>query len=928
MSARPTPLTLLAALAVLAGLGAAWILGARQEVAPRAAGPGWSLVDRHDRPRSLAAKDEGLVLAPGDRLRVPAPDGDAGLARLALRARPHGDQSSQLELRLGDGRRDGLVLSLVPGTPAELFLTRAADGGPQELARATVAEGSADPLTLELVASAEGLGVGLDGTSRLSLADVAPPAGAELTLWADGLVVDELLVERPGHEPVRASADDLAGEGLLPAGPAGLGLGLAALLLALALVSALADVARRRATPRELVTAALSLAAPPALVAVLAALRPGADPAASLLLGLAALLPGLALALPPLLRGRPEALDGEQGVLRPLLLALTLVLACGLVLADAGRSAIQPVLDRVDASRSDLTEDDWVLPGPVELTRANALSVPGRRYGLELEADVTLERRSLLELRLRGADRLAAGMAFVLSTHPEVPSGFVIERDTDFGLAGRPEAPVASGRRKHLRIIADGSRFAAFLDGQRFASAYLLDAPAGTLTALAPTGTATVHELTVRPILPGVPLPAPGGYALRAALKPLLMVILAAVLAQHLLRRRLVDLLALLALALVPAAVVVTHAEPDGSLAQVPWLLALAATLPLTLLPLVAAPADIGRGRRLAFAGVALAVALGLVTAPLGPPARAGRANGPELEDFAGPRLVPGLVHWQHPLVRRFNTWLVAHRYRGREVALPKPDDLLRVVAVGSSSTWGHGLPEGSGLAWPARLEGLLREALPGRRVEVVNGAVRGSTTGRMQFVLEEVLLELEPDLVVACFGYNDAGSITVADERAWLETFSEVGYDHDLLARLERQHERERGERLLARVWAHHERLGRNTDEAWERVAPEDAESPRVRYERNLRALVSASRQAGADVLLVPEAVADDGRRLWRRAFAEVMRTVAASSAAVISDPAPALQEQGGPALFLDEVHLRPEGHAAQARALLPAVLELLRAR
>lgn len=80
----------------------------------------------------------------------------------------------------------------------------------------------------------------------------------------------------------------------------------------------------------------------------------------------------------------------------------------------------------------------------------------------------------------------------------------------------------------------------------------------------------------------------------------------------------------------------------------------------------------------------------------------------------------------------------------------------ITIVALGSSSTEGAGAssPEAS---YPARLEALLRAALPGRDVRVVNAGRSGQTSDDMLARIDADVLAHQPSLVVWQAGGNEA---------------------------------------------------------------------------------------------------------------------------------------------------------------------------
>jgi len=82
-----------------------------------------------------------------------------------------------------------------------------------------------------------------------------------------------------------------------------------------------------------------------------------------------------------------------------------------------------------------------------------------------------------------------------------------------------------------------------------------------------------------------------------------------------------------------------------------------------------------------------------------------------------------------------------------------KPPERFRIVCLGSSSTEGQGIEDISVSSYPRRLEGIL--AKNHRNIEVVNGGMGGAPLYSLKIYLEEVLLKLDPDLVVLYFGRN-----------------------------------------------------------------------------------------------------------------------------------------------------------------------------
>src|SRR5690606_19272642 len=80
----------------------------------------------------------------------------------------------------------------------------------------------------------------------------------------------------------------------------------------------------------------------------------------------------------------------------------------------------------------------------------------------------------------------------------------------------------------------------------------------------------------------------------------------------------------------------------------------------------------------------------------------------------------------------------------------------IRIVALGSSSTWGHGATSRSH-TYPARLETELRSAWPKNDVRVFNAGVNGQLARQMLARIDKDVAPHEPQLVIWQTGVNDA---------------------------------------------------------------------------------------------------------------------------------------------------------------------------
>jgi lysophospholipase L1-like esterase len=100
----------------------------------------------------------------------------------------------------------------------------------------------------------------------------------------------------------------------------------------------------------------------------------------------------------------------------------------------------------------------------------------------------------------------------------------------------------------------------------------------------------------------------------------------------------------------------------------------------------------------------------------------------------------------------------VAHNrlgFRGKETTWEKPAGTFRIVTLGGSSVYGS-QDSSDESVWSARLERLLEEARPGRKIEVINGGCLGYNSFEMLGQFEFRLINFRPDLVLTYEAIND----------------------------------------------------------------------------------------------------------------------------------------------------------------------------
>ena len=118
-------------------------------------------------------------------------------------------------------------------------------------------------------------------------------------------------------------------------------------------------------------------------------------------------------------------------------------------------------------------------------------------------------------------------------------------------------------------------------------------------------------------------------------------------------------------------------------------------------------------------------------------------------DPFTGYALVPGAAI-NHPTLK---TKIDSLGYRSREFAAKKPPGVYRIIVLGGSEAYGHGLNDGE--TWSDQLQSLFDRSHPGK-VEVINAAVDGFSSFQALISFSTRLLDFSPDLILCYLGWND----------------------------------------------------------------------------------------------------------------------------------------------------------------------------
>jgi len=929
-------------LLVLAGLAGVLIERAWSESAGKpipAKGGFWQILSRTGRVKQVSPPSAGIRILPGEKFRLDGVHSSVTtIDSFSIRVRRDGRQSGYVRMNFRDQGSETYRLVVVPGESVLGTLSYAPQGSPPEqLAeqrRPGLMAGADEAYELTLRFDGPRFVVEINGQELLRARDDRIPNG-HVVVWGDdvrllsaGVKGSKLTAD---NSPERFEhSDDLRAFRGRPAS-------LAARLLpavgwALALLLAAAAYLRHLclgAPPASLLWRATFAVLAPA--SALLALRPLLTvPFEPLLLVLAGSL-GLMFAL-YVLRDHVRAIvpSGPQGSLRILLVIAVLGGMAAWVHGRARTDAMRPAIAAAERARARVTGGAFELDAPMRLDPTNALTVSGSYRSLELDTEVTLEPDSLLEVRLHAEPGLPNGVTLFLSTDARWPSSFYLATKGGFGPLGESFGLLEAGRAHEVGLRVAGDLYEVTLDGRRAGSVRMRAFPSGSVVVLAARGEASLSRLAIEPIVPEPPVRDASGEARAAGAVPWTLMLLLALSAVVLLIVPIGRALEAAAWMTVPIALGVHGwAEPNGRMALVTFGITLLAfisfALPWTLLHSHRS----GPLRTAAFLLLAVLLGTAALDRTNGPPIVNDEQKGIAWDEFDLPRIEPGLSFLQHPYIRRFNSYVIDHTFRGRTFDLAPAPGAVRVISLGTSSTWGHGIEESTGLDYPTVLEGLLSERMPGQAVEVINGAVRGSTVARLLRIFRESLLAFQPDIVTLSVYYNDSVYLTQVDEEAYLTRISEPGYEHGRKERFGEFMQRKRSQRIEDHIWQQMKSERGDSIGSWNEIVTDPAvSSPPERFEAGIRALAELARERGFELVLIQEPIRGNVARIWRDEFRAVMDRLGEEYGLHVVDPAPALADGGGRKLFMDEVHPLPDGHRVMAEVLAPVIERLIQER
>ena len=490
---------------------------------------------------------------------------------------------------------------------------------------------------------------------------------------------------------------------------------------------------------------------------------------------LIALFPaGLVLALFSL-RGdiRTNLPLGARGALRSILVALALIGGTCFMTASYQALFHARNLEEERVALSSPPPPAHMNPERISLGPHNAKIVEENYRNIDLAAKITLNEGAILQVRVR-APRLEwpEGLSLFLSTDSRFETGFYLEFRDAFEPVGEGSGALPAGVPLALEVRTRGRSFEALVNADPVASAHDRAFASGSLVFLTARGTAVMEDLRID--VPDFDESEASSLPdrLEGAAAPLLFLLAYSLLAALFMRLPYLRILEATAFGLVPVGYCFHHLSPEGAMDV--WLVAwslLAASLLFLAFPMM-------HSRRLTgprYFALVLLILMGntwmfLYCNERSRPRDYVAISRLSIADWSGDRLEEDFLHFQHPLLRRWNPYLAQHALRERNYDMQKAPGVTRILSLGTSSTHGYWLK----LPYTFRLELLLKNE--GFDVETLVGAFPGGTGPRVYYYFKNALLDFSPDIVTLSLYYNDAYDLSQMDEVVYLKRITAPG--------------------------------------------------------------------------------------------------------------------------------------------------------
>ena len=106
--------------------------------------------------------------------------------------------------------------------------------------------------------------------------------------------------------------------------------------------------------------------------------------------------------------------------------------------------------------------------------------------------------------------------------------------------------------------------------------------------------------------------------------------------------------------------------------------------------------------------------------------------------------------------------YINSHGFRHSELELKKKEDVIRIFAIGGSTTYGVGVNHNIE-TWPGILQEITNKYFPGK-FEIINAGIPGGNSEHEYSILINKISKFQPDMIIQYDGYNDWQEYSVED--------------------------------------------------------------------------------------------------------------------------------------------------------------------
>lgn len=267
--------------------------------------------------------------------------------------------------------------------------------------------------------------------------------------------------------------------------------------------------------------------------------------------------------------------------------------------------------------------------------------------------------------------------------------------------------------------------------------------------------------------------------------------------------------------------------------------------------------------------------------------------------------------------------WANALGLRGPAIP-PKAPDEFRILSLGESTTFAPRMSYDQ--CYSSVLERELKKTGPGREVRVINGGVPGYTLFQGYQYLRTRGLDLDPDMVLIYFGYNDFLPVSFLGLRAGGDPGRARGLnDWELFERRQAFGERIRSfltrhSNLFRGLVYRRQRDGGDPDGESIQIDPDRVRVPSEHREKLLEMLSDMCRERGIDlVIVIPWYLKFKKHIALLRNFAERNGVTVVDLPRIL----PSRLSRAKKSYFVDDIHPTPEGHRLIAEAIYEIIVE-----